>query len=137
VTDGYKVLDSVAEVDPALHMGDVRSYIVENVVFGATSSRAAKSRPLRKAFPLRGIKDTPPYMHDGRLLTLDDTVEYFNQVLGTKLTDQEKKDLVRFCVLHSVGDIAVHDRSERACATCPCPVHRYSSFLADRADRGT
>jgi cytochrome c peroxidase len=31
-----------------------------------------------KTFPLRGIKDTPPYMHDGRLLTLDDTVEYFN-----------------------------------------------------------
>jgi cytochrome c peroxidase len=35
-------------------------------------------------------------MHDGRLLTLDDTVEYFNLVLGTKLTDQEKKDLVAF-----------------------------------------
>ncbi len=49
-----------------------------------------------KTFPLRGIKDTPPYMHDGRLLTLDDTVEYFNLVLGTKLTNQEKKDLVAF-----------------------------------------
>jgi cytochrome c peroxidase len=49
-----------------------------------------------KTFPLRGIKDTPPYMHDGRLLTLDDTVEYFNLVLSTKLTDQEKKDLVAF-----------------------------------------
>src|SRR5271156_2955700 len=30
-----------------------------------------------KTFPLRGIKDSPPYLHDGRLLTLDDTVEYF------------------------------------------------------------
>jgi cytochrome c peroxidase len=49
-----------------------------------------------KTFPLRGIKDTPPYLHDGRLLTLDDTVEYFNLVLGTKLTGQEKKDLVAF-----------------------------------------
>jgi cytochrome c peroxidase len=49
-----------------------------------------------KTFPLRGIKDTPPYLHDGRLLTLDDTVEYFNLVLGTKLTDPEKKDLVAF-----------------------------------------
>ena len=49
-----------------------------------------------KTFPLRGIKDTPPYLHDGRLLTLEDTVEYFNLVLGTKLTDQEKKDLVAF-----------------------------------------
>jgi len=49
-----------------------------------------------KTFPLRGIKDSPPYMHDGRLLTLDDTVEFFNLILGTKLTDQEKKDLVSF-----------------------------------------
>ncbi len=49
-----------------------------------------------KTFPLRGIKDTPPYMHDGRLLTLDDTVEYFNLVLGTRLTADEKKDLVSF-----------------------------------------
>jgi cytochrome c peroxidase len=49
-----------------------------------------------KTFPLRGIKDTPPYLHDGRLLTLDDTVEYFNLILGRNLTDQEKKDLVVF-----------------------------------------
>jgi cytochrome c peroxidase len=49
-----------------------------------------------KTFPLRGIKDTPPYLHDGRLLTLDDTVEYFNLVLGIRLTDREKKDLVAF-----------------------------------------
>jgi len=46
--------------------------------------------------PLRGVKDSPPYLHDGRLLTLDDTVEFFNLVLGTKLTDQEKQDLVQF-----------------------------------------
>lgn len=49
-----------------------------------------------KTFPLRGIKDSPPYLHDGRLLTLEDTVEFFNLVLETKLTDQEKKDLVAF-----------------------------------------
>src|SRR2546430_16619837 len=36
-----------------------------------------------KTFPLRGIKDSPPYMHDGRLLTLEDTVEFFNLILGT------------------------------------------------------
>ena len=35
-------------------------------------------------------------MHDGRLLTLDDTVEFFNLVLGTKLAPQEKQDLVAF-----------------------------------------
>ena len=49
-----------------------------------------------KTFPLRGIKDNPPYLHDQRLLTLDDTVEFFNLVLGDKLTAQEKQDLVAF-----------------------------------------
>jgi cytochrome c peroxidase len=49
-----------------------------------------------KSFTLRGIKDSPPYMHDGRLLTLDDTVEFFNLVTELKLTDEEKKALVAF-----------------------------------------
>ena len=49
-----------------------------------------------KSFPLRGIKDSPPYMHDGRLMTLDDTIEFFNLVLGTKLSEDEKKDLLSF-----------------------------------------
>jgi len=49
-----------------------------------------------KTFPLRGIKDSPPYLHDDRLLTLDDTVEFFNLVLGLKLLPQEKKDIVAF-----------------------------------------
>jgi hypothetical protein len=49
-----------------------------------------------KTFPLRGIKDSPPYLHDGRLLTLEDTVEFFNMVLGTNLSAEEKKDLVAY-----------------------------------------
>ena len=49
-----------------------------------------------KTFPLRGIKDSPPYLHDGRLLTLEDTVEFFNIIQGLKLSEQEKKDLVAF-----------------------------------------
>ncbi|MBN1238604.1 MAG: cytochrome B6 [Gammaproteobacteria bacterium] len=49
-----------------------------------------------KSFPLRGIKDSPPYLHDGRLLTLDDTVEFFNLVLGLELTAEEKSDLLRY-----------------------------------------
>jgi cytochrome c peroxidase len=49
-----------------------------------------------KTFTLRGIKDSPPYLHDGRLLTLEDTVEFFNLVLGTRLTKEEKTDLVAF-----------------------------------------
>jgi cytochrome c peroxidase len=49
-----------------------------------------------KTFPLRGIKDSPPYLHDDRLMTLEDTVEYFNLILETKLDKQEKADLVSF-----------------------------------------
>lgn len=49
-----------------------------------------------KTFTLRGIKDSPPYLHDGRLLTLEDTVEFFNLVLGTKLDAKEKAGLVAY-----------------------------------------
>lgn len=49
-----------------------------------------------KTFPLRGIKESPPYLHDGRLLTLEDVVEFFNLVQGLDLTKQEKTDLVAF-----------------------------------------
>jgi cytochrome c peroxidase len=49
-----------------------------------------------KTFPLRGIKDSPPYLHDGRLLTLEDAVEFFNIVLERQLTAAEKADLVAF-----------------------------------------
>ena len=49
-----------------------------------------------KNFPLRGLKDSPPYLHDGRLLTIDDTVEFFNLIFELKLTKEEKTDLVAF-----------------------------------------
>jgi cytochrome c peroxidase len=49
-----------------------------------------------KTFPLRGIKDSPPYLHDGRCFTLEDTVEYFNLVQQLRLTTEEKRDLVAF-----------------------------------------
>ncbi len=49
-----------------------------------------------KTFPLRGIKDSPPYLHDGRLLTLADTVEFFNLVLELNLSATEKSDLLAF-----------------------------------------
>ena len=54
--------------------------------------RVAQSRGVS----LRGIKDSPPYMHDGRLLTLEDTVEFFNLVLGVQLTSREKAALIAF-----------------------------------------
>jgi len=56
---------------------------------------AASDGPI-KAFPLRGVKDSPPYLHDGRLLTLEDTVEFFNLIQRLRLSEEEKADLVAF-----------------------------------------
>src|SRR4029079_16616776 len=56
----------------------------------------ATSRGPIKTLPLRGIKESPPYFHDGRLLTLEDTVEFFNLILELKLTKDEKAELVAF-----------------------------------------
>jgi len=49
-----------------------------------------------KTFTLRGIKESPPYLHDGRCLTLEDTVKFFDLVLNLKLTEEEEKNLVAF-----------------------------------------
>ena len=49
-----------------------------------------------KTFTLRGLKDSPPYFHDGRMLTIDDTIEFFNLVLQTRLSEAEKSDLRAF-----------------------------------------
>ncbi len=56
---------------------------------------AAADGPI-KTFVLRGIKDSPPYFHDGRLPTLEDTVEFFNVVGGLALEQEDKKALVAF-----------------------------------------
>jgi cytochrome c peroxidase len=49
-----------------------------------------------KTFTLRGIKESPPFMHDGRCLTLEDTVKFFDLVLGLRLTKEEEINLVAF-----------------------------------------
>ncbi|MBI2784979.1 MAG: cytochrome B6 [Legionella longbeachae] len=59
------------------------------------SMKAIGDGPI-KTFPLRGIKDSPPYLHDGRLLTLADTVEFFNLILQLQLSKDEKDDLTAF-----------------------------------------
>jgi len=81
-------------------------YYTDNLMHNLKAERFYKPRMINgrmaaadgpiKTFPLRGIKDSPPYLHDGRLLTLEDTVEFFNLIQGLKLTEQEKKDLVAF-----------------------------------------
>jgi len=78
--------------DNLMHNVKAERFFREVTVNGRTASADG---PI-KTFPLRGIKDSPPYLHDDRLLTLDDTVEFFNLVLQLKLTAQEKKDLVSF-----------------------------------------
>lgn len=49
-----------------------------------------------KTFTLRGLKDSPPYMHDGRCLTIEDTVEFFDIVLQLRLTAAERADLATY-----------------------------------------
>jgi len=49
-----------------------------------------------ETFPLRGIRNSPPYMHDGRLPTLEDTVYFFDLVLQTRLSASEKQDVLAF-----------------------------------------
>jgi len=81
-------------------------YYTDNLMHNLKTERFFKEKDINgrlasmdgpiKTFPLRGIKDTPPYLHDDRLLTLDDTVEFFNLSLGLKLSESEKKDLVSF-----------------------------------------
>jgi cytochrome c peroxidase len=81
-------------------------YYTDNLMHNLKTERFYKPRMINgrmasadgpiKTFPLRGIKDSPPYLHDGRLLTLEDTVEFFNLILELGLSIQEKKDLVEF-----------------------------------------
>jgi cytochrome c peroxidase len=78
--------------DNSMHNLHVERFYKPHMINGMM---ATNEGPI-KTFPLRGIKDSPPYLHDGRLLTLDDTVEFFDTVLQTKLVDQEKKDLVSY-----------------------------------------
>ena len=78
--------------DNSMHNLKVERFYTPRMING----RMASADGPIKTFPLRGIKDSPPYLHDGRLLTLEDTVEFFNLVLGTQLTAEEKQDLVAF-----------------------------------------
>ena len=68
---------------------------VDDYMHDLQVERFYKGRPEGpiKTFPLRGIKDSPPYLHDGRLPTLADTIEFFNLVLETKLDKEEKQAL--------------------------------------------
>ena len=58
---------------------------------------------------MRNVVHSPPYMHDGSQLTLEEVVDWYDKgghpnahlsdkVKKLDLTDQEKKDLVAFMV---------------------------------------
>ena len=81
-------------------------YYTDNLMHNLQAERFYKARMINgmmasadgpiKTFPLRGIKESSPYMHDGRLLTLEDTVEFFNLISEAGLTAPEKADIVAF-----------------------------------------
>jgi cytochrome c peroxidase len=78
--------------DNSMHNLRAERFFNEEVINGRKTSADG---PI-KTFSLRGIKDSPPYLHDGRLLTLEDVVEFFNLILETRLSEPEKQDLVAF-----------------------------------------
>jgi cytochrome c peroxidase len=119
-------LDSFGKLDPAkftadspelrgqeLFFGKARCatchpapYYTDNLMHNLKVERFYKTQTINglvattqgpiKTFALRGIKESPPYFHDGRLLTLEDTVEFVNLILGLKLTGEEKSYLLAF-----------------------------------------
>jgi cytochrome c peroxidase len=78
--------------DNSMHDLKVERFYATHTINGLV---ATSQGPI-KTFPLRGIKESPPYFHDGRLLTLEDTVEFFNLILELGLSQREKADLVAF-----------------------------------------
>jgi cytochrome c peroxidase len=78
--------------DTSMHNLRVERFYKPKMING----RMASADGPIKTFPLRGLKDSPPFLHDGRLLTIEDTVEFFNLVTQARLDQTEKKALVAF-----------------------------------------
>ncbi|MEJ7570350.1 MAG: hypothetical protein WKF41_19070 [Gaiellaceae bacterium] len=78
--------------DQLMHNLQVERFYEPKMINGMMAS---EDGPI-KSFVLRGIKESPPYLHDGRLLTLEDTIEFFNLVLELDLAAAEKAQLLAF-----------------------------------------
>lgn len=74
-----------------------------------------------RAPPLRNIALTAPYMHDGRLQTLEEVIEHYNSgghfannldplIRPLELTEQQKSDLLAF--LHTLTDTSILSKEE-------------------------
>ncbi len=70
-----------------LHNRGVERFDLPQVIHGRYASADGPS----KTFLLGGSKDSTPDRHDGRLLTLEDTVEFFPLVPGLKCTNRRRK----------------------------------------------
>jgi cytochrome c peroxidase len=81
--------------DNTLHDLQLERFFEPAVINGIVSDAEG---PI-KTFTLRGLKESPPYLHDGRLLTIDDAIEFFNLVLQTRLSEPEKRDLKAFLLV--------------------------------------
>ena len=79
--------------DNLMHNLRVERFYKEIMINGRKASRRRPDQDLPACAASRTRR---PYLHDDRLLTLEDTVEFFNLVLELKLNGQEKKDLVAF-----------------------------------------
>jgi len=78
--------------DNSLHDLGVERFYEPRLINGIMAS---DDGPI-KTLTLRGLKDSAPYFHDDRLLTIEDTVEFFNLILATRLSTREKADLLAF-----------------------------------------
>jgi cytochrome c peroxidase len=78
--------------DNSMHNLAVERFFEPRLIAG----RMATADGPIKTFPLRGLRDSPPYLHDDRLLTIEDTVEFFTLVTGKPLDAKEKAQLVAF-----------------------------------------
>ena len=80
----------------SLAPGRTIALVLDCILQQMINGRMASADGSIKTFVLRGISESPPYLHDGRLLTLEDTIEFFNLVLELQLTQEEKVDLLAF-----------------------------------------
>jgi hypothetical protein len=99
--------DLTPKLDPAMKMARGKPLSVgptARLPQGMTWEQIGALRPddirSRNIFPYRSLphplQTNGGHLHDGRALTLEDTVEFFNIVLQLRLNTAEKHDLVAF-----------------------------------------
>jgi len=82
------------------------SFTTDNPTYNLNSKRFPEPRTMNgkvsfddapiKTPPLHGLKVTHSYMHEDKLLSLEDSAEFFDLVFKAGLNDQKMKDLVVF-----------------------------------------